>query len=377
MFFFSLCLSAQSEIIFAENLKINTDDNTKNLLLSSIKSLFQDIDNETLNESKITKNEIEKFSLERISDFKTFNENYDLKQKNFYNKQVINLYLLNEKQWIATVLYSQIADNQKEDINAIIKLFITIEKNNQITYSIPLPYLTKDWKKKVVQGNTYFYPDEINVKRAKIFSGKNKKIAEKLNLKVENFKFYLCNNFQEILPLLGIDYSKDLNGNTENGNGVEVQNYIFSVKHNEDFSHDVCHFYTDKIRKNSRNWFAEEGFAYCWGDAYWTKPNGETISQKELVFELKNYLKLNSNADLLEMFDKNPILFKYLSVEVKLNKILAGIICDEVEKTKGIEGAIQLLNCGKGEDNFFKATKQLAGIDRTNFNEKIKEFLNL
>jgi hypothetical protein len=57
---------------------------------------------------------------------------------------------------------------------------------------------------------------------------------------------------------MGYEYRATSNGKTRNGYGV-VANTIFSVMHNEDFSHDLFHYYSAKIRSNEENWYAEEG----------------------------------------------------------------------------------------------------------------------
>ncbi len=113
------------------------------------------------------------------------------------------------------------------------------------------------------------------------------------------------------------------------------------------------------------------GFAYCWGNAYWTKANGETITQGELVVELKAYLKSNPKTSLLELFDKKPKIFDNLSSEISLTKILSSLICKEVERENGIKGVKELLNCGKGADNFFMATHKLVDINRSNFDKEV------
>jgi hypothetical protein len=46
-----------------------------------------------------------------------------------------------------------------------------------------------------------------------------------------------------------------------------------------------------------------------------------------------------------------------------------------VEKRKGIPGVIQLINCGAGDDNYFKCLDTLIQVNRTNFNEKVLTLL--
>ena len=128
----------------------------------------------------------------------------------------------------------------------------------------------------------------------------------------------MCENYQEANRLLGVEFSVYENSKYRTGYGV-VANTIFSIMNNEDFSHDVFHYYSGKIneRKN-RNWITEEGIAYLWGNAYYTDPNGEMITHQQLVEELKKYLQENPNETLYNLFENNPTIFTHLAPEVSV-----------------------------------------------------------
>ena len=97
------------------------------------------------------------------------------------------------------------------------------------------------------------------------------------------------------IHLLGFGYSLYSNGKYRDGYGVDTKT-IFAVMNNEDFSHDMFHYYSGQINKReNRNWITEEGIAYAWGNAYYTDKNGEMISNKRLITELKDYLAKNPN----------------------------------------------------------------------------------
>jgi len=51
------------------------------------------------------------------------------------------------------------------------------------------------------------------------------------------------------------------------------------------------------------------------------------------------------------------------------------VICKEIERQKGKEGIIELLKCGRGNDNLFKATEKLIGINRQNFDEEVYQLI--
>ena len=349
-------------------LTFDTDLKTKENLLNSINNLFESIDNNTLDTTFIN-NDGYTLTTAILNSLKGNEDNIKDSIKNFYKRQLINLYPISTKEYFISIAYIGCKNNELPILKNILNL---IAKNNdgKFVFSIPINYLTKTWNTKKNGHTTYYFVDNLNFKNAKIFDKKNISIATKFGLKPENFNFYLCDNYQEILHLLGYEYDLESNGKIRDGYGV-VANTIFSVMHNEDFSHDLFHYYSAKIRTNKRNWYAEEGYAYYWGNAYYTKPNGETITLKELVVELQNYLKSSPTISLLELFDKQSNIFTYLSDEISLKKILSSLICKEVERQHGIIGVRELLNCGSGADNFFKSTDKLININRINFDIEV------
>lgn len=377
LLFFILALTicnvqGQSVISKPKFLTIVTDPKAKENLLNAIDTLFKGIDNNKL-DSTLIDNDNRKLTTEIFNSLKGNEDNEKDSIKNFYKRQLINLYPISATEYFITIAYIGIKNAEPPILKTMLNI---VAKNNdgKFVFSTPTSYLTKTWKIKKVGNITYHFADNINIKNAKIFDDKNIAIATKFGLRPETFDFYLCDNYQEVLHLLGYGYDMESNGKTKSGYGVAV-NTIFSVMHNEDFSHDLFHYYSAKIRTNKRNWYAEEGFAYCWGNAYWTKLNGETITQSELVAELQQYLKSNPKTSLLEMFDKQPRIFNYLSDEIGLKKILSSLICKEVERKNGIEGVKQLLNCGDGADYFFKSADKLIHINRTNFDSEVMKLV--
>lgn len=365
-------VQGQTTIFKPTYLTIDAEPNIKDNILKSLDTLFSQLDNEKLDTTLIDE-ENRKLSIEILSSLKGTEDSKKDSTKNFYKRQLINLFPISKTEYFMSIAYI----GSKKDSPAILKTIFNLiakKKAENIVFSIPTLYLTKTWQTKQVGSTTYHFADNINIKNAKLFDNKNKLIATKFGLKPEQLEFYLCDNYQDVLRLMGYEYDAESNGKTRSGYGV-IANTIFSVMHNEDFSHDLFHYYSAKIRGNARNWYAEEGFAYCWGNAYWTKPNGETITQDELITKLQQYVKVNPQTSLLKLFDEQPKVFEYLSEEIGLKKILASLICKEVEKKRGIDGVKELLKCGSGADNFFKTVERLVGINRTNFDTEVLKLL--
>lgn len=294
------------------------------------------------------------------------------KESKFYN--LVNYFPLSDKsRWLSIA--------QTDRSGAIIKVFNLIAEKHadDIKFSIPLKHHTKGWNTTVIGNITYYHQNPISEEKAKSFDQKNTQISEKLGADSEKLAFYICRNYQEILHLVGFSYDQESNGEYRDGYGV-VEGHIFSIMDNEDFSHDIFHYYSGKVNERSkRNWIVEEGLAYSWGNAYYTNINtGEMISQSELVMELKKYLRANPGRSLLNLFTKSEKIFNHLAPEISVRSTIASLICDEVEKRKGIEGIFSLINCGRRQkdmSNFFSATQELVGINRQNFNREVSKLL--
>lgn len=288
------------------------------------------------------------------------------KNDSLYFPQLINLHAIADDRYLISIAY--IGSNS---LKAIIDFEAKIN-HDWITFSIPLFYLTEKWKIRNVGNITYHYANDINLARAKKFNSNNTRIAEKLGLRPEKFEFYLVDNYQEILKLLGYSYDSETAGHETDGLGIS-SGYIFSIMHNEDFSHDTFHYYAEKVRTHPRNGAAEEGIAYSWGNAYYTDSSGEMITQKQLVKLLKIYLQQYPNTSLLELFSKNPLIFP---AKTKVRSLIASIISDEVERRKGITGIKALIDCGRGDDNYFKVVNELISVNPADFDVELKKLLN-
>jgi hypothetical protein len=239
------------------------------------------------------------------------------------------------------------------------------------TVDLPLWQDTRNWSSCRVGTIHYFYDHDFDRHAADEFDQTNRRIARKLGLPVDSFDFYLSDNYQQIMHWMGLAYDSVSAGQTRNG--FDVGQTIFAICHNEDFSHDLVHYYVYKIRKGPRNPFAEEGVAYYWGNAYYTDSAGRMVPLLRLKTDLRGYIAKHPEADWLTLFRKNQRGVFGPAKEVSVRSTLSGIVAEYLENKYGVEGVLALLNCGAGEDNYFKITAKLAGLDASNFNQRIVE----
>jgi hypothetical protein len=214
------------------------------------------------------------------------------------------------------------------------------------------------------------------MQRAELFNRKNIEMAQKLNLPVQNWDVYMCRNYQEALHVQGCSYEFMRNGVFNSGDIIDPKT-LFSCMNDEDFSHDVLHIYASQIRGKNRNANGECGLAYWWGNAYHSGTTGKAPELEELLPALQHYLQSHKDAKLLELFEKSPnILAEYgYPHPVHVNRIIAAVICREIEKQRGTEGILEMLKCGSGNDNLLKVTEKLIGIHRENFDKKVRQLI--
>jgi len=344
-----------------------------NQLITSLDNLLISIDSGKL-DTTLVDSENEEFNRTFFSYLKGI-ERKDTIQK-YFQGQLINLYPVENKQFLLTLAYTK-----GSEIGRIFT-FLAKDNNGTIVFASPVQYNTKYWKTTKIGTITYFFPDTIDTKRAEIFNQKNILMAQKLGLPVRNWDVYMCRNYQEAIQIQGCSYEFTRNGIFNSGDIIDPKT-LFSVMNDEDFSHDVLHMYASQIRGKERNNVAECGLAYYWANSGWANVNFQTgvveksPNLKDLVLALQKYLQAHKDVKLLDLFDKDPnVLAEYgYPKPTQVNRIISGIICKEIEKQKGVAGIIELLKCGRGNDNYFKSIENLIGINRQNFDTEVYKLL--
>lgn len=382
--FYTLCLFLITSSTFAQyievsnELKKSIDETVQAQLLPALDSLVAQISRENISDNLIWEKEAEfsKQAFENIS----YYENAYRDSSNIISRVLLNSYPIGKGRRLNQLAYFKKSDNSPKTLQMLLSIIAHTE-DESITFSTPLSYYTDTWKARQVGNITYHYRDDFRLDRAETFAQKNILFASKFKKKPQSLRFFLVENYQEILRLMGFDYNIEDIGQLRDGYGVIADEVIFSVMNNEDFSHDLFHYYSGTVHHDgsARNWVTEEGLAYSWGNAYYTKKDGEMAEQKELLDLLKQYLSQNKDTDLLTLFENNfwsdtSGIYASLAPDFKVGRLISSLICDEVQKTHGMDGINQLITSGRKPndfDPFFETTNKLIGINRKNFNKKV------
>ncbi len=365
---------AQMRVVKPRYVKNTMDSITAAQFNKSLNGFYSQVVNENLTDEWLTpKNAV--FTKKIFEELETYEIRKNEVRSKIWDKQLINIYPIGKNKYFLAIAYTYNSANYPVFLYKIDLL--ATKTGNKFTFSIPLDYLTRYWKIQKVGNITYHFRGKLNTKRAKRFNTKNTSLAKKFGLKPEKFDFYMTDNFEEISALTGYGYSYYNSKKYRDGFGV-VDNKIFAIDGNEDFSHDLFHYYSGKVNKqDDRNWIAEEGAAYLWGNAYYTDKTGNMVKEKRLVEALKNWLAQDSNTDLFELFKTNAKPFVEIAPEISARSAMAGLIVNKVEEEKGMDGVLKLINAGSKPklENFLKTTDKLIGLNKSNFNSKMEKLI--
>ena len=253
--------------------------------------------------------------------------------------------------------------------------FMVYPEDSNIRFGLPLAWLTKDWHKTELGTVRYHYTGAFDRRAAEEFDLRNRSIASRFGLRPLHLDIYLTRNFQEVSTLIGRVYYYPWSGSIRSGLFPDTS-AIFAIEGNEDFSHDIVHYYSSFFRgKVKRNAAADEGLAYLWGNAYYTDDRGRMISLDTLAVDLREYISAHRDVSMMDLFLTNPKVLAKRAKEVSVRAVISGVILAEVGRKKGDAGIKQVLLCGPGDDAFFGAVKVSLGIDKGNFDAEMRRLI--
>jgi hypothetical protein len=238
----------------------------------------------------------------------------------------------------------------------------------------PLTHHTTTWKCQQITNTKIYFKKNLNKNKANKFVKLSNKFDTKLNLPINTTEFYCCDNFNEALQLVGVDYKIVYNGKTyntfsafENKTNLVMNGTLtasFKVFDPHDLWHNRLH---KKIPITIINKPVDEGTAYLYGGSW-------GLSWKQILKRFKTFAKANKNADWLTLYNESKNFDEKAKYPLNVDMVINALIIKRLEKEKGFEAVIELLSCGKQEKenaNYFKALEKITGITKNNFNASI------
>lgn len=364
------CWAQQSVITVPGYLKMSADEATSIKILTALDGFYTEIsegrvDNQYLND------EHRALTVANLYRFYDYEAGKDSIAKTINDKTLVNFYTLEDHKYSLTISFIKPTRAGDTALYYLLELIATV-KEDGVVFSLPLATATADWQQKMIGKTTYVYRNEIVGERAELFDAKNEKIAAFYDQSAQPLTVFMCANYNEISDLLGLKYDVYANGNFRDGYGV-VGNTIFSVMNNEDFSHDIVHFYSEITYEwASRNRTVEEGFAYFLGNGYYTNSEGEMVEYNEMKMALGKYLSENPNTAVLSLLKEDPRILSNLAPEISTKSAIIAVILEQIMNTAGKEGVKTLLTSGRENqlDTFLLLLESDFGWNKENFNQK-------
>ncbi|MCC7246199.1 MAG: hypothetical protein IT269_11010, partial [Saprospiraceae bacterium] len=341
-------------------IKLPQDSIVRKSLLSSLELFLQEKNNNLPQSTVVEAEHYVKYK----DFFDIFNKIENSKRYNdtaFFKCHLTNVVLQPDKSWKITLTYAGISP-EKQIIQRLIVHLLAQPYQDKFRFYCPFEQNTRHWTSQRIGNIEFYYKNDFNRATALDFDRYNTTLANRLGTDPLQFKYYKCQDIQEVYQLMGIDYDLLRNGEVRSGSFDAKKGLFLSGTNSDQYKHDLTHGYFDVLLPDSlRNWTAEEGYNIVQTD-YW----GE--SSKQVFQYLRDYAKNNPQTSLLEVFEKN-ITLKY---PIPIKYPISAVIMRKIEREHGFAKVMQLISCGESDDRFFEVLKQVAGITKTNFDQTVR-----
>ena len=294
--------------------------------------------------------------------------------KDFFKPYLTNVIQLDEKSFMVQLSYLGLMDNMPV-LRASFRL-LTKQKDGRFYFNSPLKQNAVTWKIKKIGTINYHFKTTLENTGANAYYQAINLYDKKLKAPYMPVEFYFCDNFPEVLQMLGVEYKADYNGkknesltareNKENltVNGGSYYTTLFDP-------HDLWHERLRNVMNSDLiNRPVDEGCAYLYGGSW-------GFTWKYVLKKFKEYAADNPNADWLALYIQGTNFVNGDRI-MKISYVLNALIVQKTEKENGFSPVMELLGCGKqekGDENYFKALGKLTGINKGNFNTKMSELI--
>lgn len=375
--FICLFASAQSQsLILSPDLYLPKDTVMRKQLLSDLNGFLSQKEKPNKENGFVLKEDLLQTSV-LLDELKEIESNSKQNDPHFYKGYLNNILRQNDTLYKIQFSYSGISNGMPE-LKALFTL-LARKKDSRFYFLSPLKQNTIGWKMQQYSTAHCYYRNNLDSAKANAYFRAVDAYDTKLGAPVLPTEFYCCDNFGEVLQLMGIDYKMDYNGrnyNTLSGteNGI---NLIMSGTLTSNFTsfdpHDLWHSRLHNVISTSIiNKPVDEGTAYLYGGSW-------GMSWEEILSKFKTYAAANPNADWLALYNESKNFDDKAKYPLNVDFVINALIVRKIEKEKGFSAVIELLSCGKqekGNENYFKALEKITGVKKSGFNKYVWSLIN-
>ena len=361
-------------LVIPKDERFTIDSVTKQDLLESLNHFLDQKEGPNKNNTYVLKDDLPAMSA-LLDEMKGMDKNAKLKDDHFYKPFVENIVDVGNNNFLVQLNYMGYAEGLPV-VRASFRLMAKKDGDKFYFYSV-LTRNTAAWKVNRIGYISFHFKDTLKVREAKAYLDFVNACNKRLNVKAEPINYYECDNFPEVLQVLGVDYKSNYtairydditaheNNTTVEINGGYTETYRFD---RHDLWHDRLHMVlsTDKINRP-----VDEGCAYLYGGS-WGTPWPEVTA----IF--KKYVAEHPDADWLKLYHGNIRFNSDPQKPFYVAYFINALIVQKIEKEKGFAPVMELLGCGKrqdDDDNYFKALEKVSGIGKGDFNKAVWELV--
>ncbi len=226
-----------------------------------------------------------------------------------------------------------------------------------------IDFNVRHWSEKQVGSIHYIFPNKLNITKARLMDRFNRMLASKFSTQLIPVSYYRCDDPEQLLKMMGFDYITNMYLSTSGGFAQPGNNIILAGNNSEIYQHELVHFYTNKIFKNT-NRIINEGYAtYMGGTGGWTLEQTKLLANK--------YLNQNLDCDIKKVF----VNFDRVEHNIPFTYIASGLICKDIETKYGFLKIKDLFQA-ENDDQYFKILQRITGITTKQFPDYVRHLIN-
>ncbi|WP_217602502.1 hypothetical protein [Chitinophaga sp. GbtcB8] len=371
----SLTYGQSNPVRILNNISLPKDTAIKEALLRSLDGFLRSKDSANAANGFVSKADLLETSL-LTDEMKGIEKNARYNNSTFFKPYLTNVIQRDEHTYLLQLSYM----GTREDTAILRGSFrlLARQEADRFIFLSPLSTNVMLWKTHRIDNVVFRYKEKINLEDAKKLQQMILYYDKKIGAPQQQIRFYCCDDFEEALKLIGVEYKAIYNGynhlslyTCHNNQTLIVSGMANPTGFNEFDPHDLWHdrlhnmYSTGIINKP-----VDEGCAYLYGGSW-------GIEWKEILAASRGYAAKNEHSDWLALYISEQ---NFVEGTKRLNiaYVINALIVQQLEKEKGFDAVKALLCCGKrekGDENYFRMLEKVAGISKAVFNSRVDRLI--
>jgi hypothetical protein len=329
-----------------------------------------------------TEENIYVFPDERIETFVLLDEVAEMersgkyKNEHFYKPYLTGITQLADSSYLVKVSY--IGVRQDTAMLRASFSFVAHHRGNFFSFSAPLKRNTRRWKVVKMLGAILHFKDSFDKAGIAAYIATVRRYDKKLGQKEKLVELYLSDDAVELQQLMGVDYKRDYNGQTEKTftSIFGGRQLTLAARRNGHFDfdpHDLWHARLAMAKLNALTYRpVDEGCAYLYGGSWgiswqdiYKRFKAKVAADRSIEWQAVKEKPLNFSDD-----EQQPLLADY---------VVNALIVQRLEQEHGFKAVATLLGCGKiepGHAAYYDALERLTGITKNDYNNWVWQLID-